>query len=102
MNCELSSLVSTIWDLIGSLNNPKNCPKPLKKATLGTSKHPTQAKSILIILSTFRLSIRYHDSIPSRSCPYSVFVPRTKCPYRALQTLEFGVDQDVKRKLTTN
>ena len=31
MNCELKSLVSTIWDLIGSLNNPKNCPKPLKR-----------------------------------------------------------------------
>ena len=46
MNCELSSLVSTIWDLIGSLNKPKNCPKPLKNTTLGTSKHPTQAKSI--------------------------------------------------------
>ena len=36
MNCELSSLVSTIWDLIGSLNKPKNCPKPLKNTTLGT------------------------------------------------------------------
>ena len=30
-----------------------------------------------------------------------MFVPMTKCPYRALQTLEIGVDQDVKWKHLT-
>ena len=51
-------------------------------------------RMILIMLG--KSTERYHDRIPSHTYPYSIVVPMTKFPYRALQTLEFDVDQDVK------